>query len=314
MSTARRLNVAPLWSVIFVLVLFWLVGSTDTALAVKAGPGPVSCTGHCETCIEFSGPDNVCQKCGIDPKCLGGDPGLSSDFTEMLNAHNGYRARHGTPPLSWSPELAKGAQDWANACTKQHSKDAWQGENGFGENLYWGSGTAGDAKDAVDWWYGEIKNYNFAAPAWSPAVGHFTQVIWKGSKQLGCGAARCGNENYWVCRYSPTGNWNTDKPGVLADNVPPVGGTPQTQSTGSKPPSGGGGNQGGGAPTNVCTVLLSVDLYDAPGGGQQKGVLAAGTQGVTKLEGPNDNWYRIKWPAGEGWVYSGPDYRSLNCP
>jgi hypothetical protein len=38
------------------------------------------------------------------------------------------------------------------------------------------------------------------------------------------------------------------------------------------------------------------------------------TEGVTKLEGPNDNWYHIEWPAGEGWVYSGPDYRSLNCP
>lgn len=67
--------------------------------------------------------------------------------------------------------------------------------------------------------------------------------------------------------------------------------------------------------TPTCTVLLSVDVYSAPGGtGQQKGVLAAGTQGVTKLEGPNDNWYHVKWPAGDGWVYSGPDYTSLNCP
>ena len=26
---------------------------------------------------------------------------------------------------------------------------------------------------------------------------------------------------FWVCRYSPPGNWNVNNPGVLAGNVPP---------------------------------------------------------------------------------------------
>ena len=72
----------------------------------------------------------------------------------------------------------------------------------------------------MDNWYREISQYNFNAPAYSNAVGHFTQLIWRNSKQLGCGMSVCNGANYWVCRYSPTGNWNTGNPGVLANNVP----------------------------------------------------------------------------------------------
>ena len=35
------------------------------------------------------------------------------------------------------------------------------------------------AKAAVDLWYAEVNQYNFAAPAYSNAVGHFTQVVWR---------------------------------------------------------------------------------------------------------------------------------------
>src|SRR5262245_29902680 len=97
----------------------FLMAWSGAALAVKGSAATVTCSGHCETCLECEGmPEGGCRcvKCGVDPQCLGGDPGLSSDFTEMLKAHNGYRGRHGTPALSWSDDLAKGAQDWANAC------------------------------------------------------------------------------------------------------------------------------------------------------------------------------------------------------
>lgn len=235
-----------------------LAGSSGSALAVKASPPDATCTAPCETCIEMehsSGGDR-CVKCGPDPKCLGGDPGLAGDFTELLKAHNRYRARHGTPDLKWSPELAEGAQQWANACTRKHASDAFKS---FGENLYWGTRAA--STDAVNWWYDEIKHYDFANPYVSftggdtdrnKEVRHFTQVVWRGSKQVGCGAASCSGMNYWVCRYSPPGNFNAQNPGVLADNVPPPGGVPKTQSSGTAPQSGGakpqsttqGGGQG----------------------------------------------------------------------
>ena len=52
---------------------------------------------------------------------------------------------------------------------------------GVGENLSWSAGRGdGDdqAVDAVNRWYGEIENYNFATGTSSngKVIGHFTQV------------------------------------------------------------------------------------------------------------------------------------------
>ena len=163
----------------------------------------------------------------------------SSDAQAVLNAHNAYRAKHCVPALTWSSQLAAEAQQWADACPSngfKHSPGAWQGANGYGENLSWGTNQS--AQGAVDNWYREIGQYNFNAPAYSNAVGHFTQLIWRNSKQLGCGMAVCNGMKYWVCRYSPTGNWNTGNPGVLATNVPALcsaGGGGNTNT--NKPPS-----------------------------------------------------------------------------
>jgi hypothetical protein len=63
------------------------------------------------------------------------------------------------------------------------------------------------------------------------------------------------------------------------------------------------------------TVNLPVDLYDVPGGnGQVIGVLPAGTAKVTLVAPCADSWCHVRWPAGEGWVYSGPGYESLALP
>jgi uncharacterized protein YkwD len=300
-----RIGIALRWLLPGALAGLMLIGPAGSALAVKASPPTVSCTGQCEACIEMEHTDSGdrCVKCGVAPNCLGnpGDAGLSSDFTTIVNAHNAYRSQHCAPALTWSAQLAAGAQAWANACTKQHSTEAWQGENGFGENLYWGSGNLGDAEDAVKWWYDEVSKYNFNAPVWSKDVGHFTQVVWKGSKQIGCGVARCGNENYWVCRYSPTGNWNTDKPGVLAANVgcaqPGLGNAP---SAGNAP---AGGN-------TTAMVIADVDVYAAPGGnGNPVGMLKAPAT-VSLLGACADHWCNIAGsdvPGGKGWVYNNPD-------
>jgi hypothetical protein len=66
-------------------------------------------------------------------------------------------------------------------------------------------------------------------------------------------------------------------------------------------------------PQNTASVVQDVDVYKAPGQGEPIGVLQKGSQ-VSLVEPCNDNWCHIKGtavPNGEGWVYSGPDYRSL---
>ena len=38
-------------------------------------------------------------------------------------------------------------------------------------------------------------------------AGHFTQVVWKGSKELGIGKAVKGNKVFVVASYRPPGNY-----------------------------------------------------------------------------------------------------------
>lgn len=232
---------------LFVIAAAAVIVAPDPGLAVKASPPTVTCTGPCQACLEIEGGaagGDRCVKCGVDPACIGGDPGLRSELTEMLNVHNERRAQHGVPALIWSAALATGAQAWADACTNSHSS----GGSVYGENLAFFSPGQSPRNTFENSWYCEIKWYDFKNPKVvggfknkcdPPVNAHFTQIVWKATQQLGCGLAACtiGSETgtYWVCRYSPPGNWNVDLPGVLAANVPPPGAIPQTQSTGAKP-------------------------------------------------------------------------------
>jgi hypothetical protein len=65
----------------------------------------------------------------------------------------------------------------------------------------------------------------------------------------------------------------------------------------------------------TVTVLLNVEVYDQPGGGGKRiGELVAGTPGVYLAEPCRaDRWCHVKGnvPGGQGWVWSGPGYQSL---
>jgi hypothetical protein len=136
-----------------------------------------------------------------------------------MQYHNNFRERHCVPSASYSRDLAREAQTWANQCTFSH--DMSRGNHG--ENIYWGTvGSNIDAWNAaINWWYNENQYYNYNVPDFSPTTGHFTQVIWRGTTQIGCGRAVCpymgGLVGYWVCRYNPSGNVL----GQFAANVPP---------------------------------------------------------------------------------------------
>ena len=71
-----------------------------------------------------------------------------------------------------------------------------------------------------------MTSYDFLTPGWNPNAGHFTQVVWKGSTQVGCGAADCSGHSgvlpaYVVCRYAPAGNYDTAT--AFKANVLPCG-------------------------------------------------------------------------------------------
>ena len=68
-------------------------------------------------------------------------------------------------------------------------------------------------------WYDEIAQYRFPDGGFSMQTGHFTQVVWRGTKRVGCGRSQCKGMDIYVCEYDPPGNWE----GQYRDNVRPRG-------------------------------------------------------------------------------------------
>lgn len=136
----------------------------------------------------------------------------------ILAAHNAHRAQHCAPPLEWSSELASVAESWAHklarrGCPLEHSDTA------YGENLAAGTQGGFSPGDYVDLWYREIDKYRFARGKFSMATGHFTQLVWRSTRRVGCALADCDNGlEVLVCNYDPAGNVET----LFGENVLPT--------------------------------------------------------------------------------------------
>ena len=147
---------------------------------------------------------------------------MSAFRSAVLAQHNGYRAAHQVPELEYSSKLESGALSWARRLASTGKFEHSGGDDGESLHFFFSSeaiDAAGLAEQAVSHWYNEIKKYNYKRPGFSGATGHFTQVVWKGSTSLGCGAAKSKDKSYFiVCRYSPAGNvlgqfpQNVDRP------------------------------------------------------------------------------------------------------
>jgi pathogenesis-related protein 1 len=99
------------------------------------------------------------------------------------------------------------------------------GSSGLGENLYWASPerfSSGKSeeqtlspKDVVNSWAGERKDYTYSTNscARGKVCGHYTQVVWSKTTEIGCGKAVCFDKSQvWVCNYKPPGNIIGQKP------------------------------------------------------------------------------------------------------
>jgi uncharacterized protein YkwD len=124
----------------------------------------------------------------------------------MVDAHNRYRAEHCAPPLVWSDKLAKVAQRWADTLVKKGCAFEHSGSD-YGENLAAGTSGAFPPERVVEMWYREVDQYSFKKGGFSMETGHFTQLVWKGTKSVGCGKATCNGLDIYVCNYDPAGNW-----------------------------------------------------------------------------------------------------------
>ncbi|CAL1536735.1 unnamed protein product [Lymnaea stagnalis] len=131
---------------------------------------------------------------------------------EALEAHNVRRTKHLVPPLVLNDDLNEYAQNWAEHLVKsntfQHSNCMLRSDR-LGENVAnkWSSeGADLSGEEVTEMWYSEISNYSFSGSN-SQNTGHFTQVVWKSTREMGIGKAK-GNDGkvIVVANYRPPGN------------------------------------------------------------------------------------------------------------
>jgi hypothetical protein len=135
----------------------------------------------------------------------------------MVAAHNAARAEVGAPPLVWNRALANQAQVWAETLMArrafQHSSRS--ARHNAGENLAAVYGQAVGAPVLADLWTKEKAVYAYGPLHCDDSfegIGHYTQIVWRGTRSVGCGLATRGENQMLVCRYAPAGNVCGERP------------------------------------------------------------------------------------------------------
>jgi hypothetical protein len=150
-----------------------------------------------------------------------GSTDVATNFTaRILAAHNRERAVLDLTPLGWNEDLARSAKAWADhlAATGKFEHAPEPRHDPQGENLWAGSKGYYSVEAMVDGWVREKRFYTDGVfPANSVTgrvadVGHYTQVIWRRTEQVGCALATGVREDVLVCRYSQAGNYIGERP------------------------------------------------------------------------------------------------------
>ncbi|GIL67280.1 hypothetical protein Vafri_20700 [Volvox africanus] len=153
--------------------------------------------------------------------------GNCPDAPAVLDLTNLYRARHQAPPLTWDEQLAHDSTAYAKVLA---AKNCQLRHMTYGENLMQETGYPKPGMScisATQGWYSEVLMYDFNSrypfqENWPRKTGHFSQLVWRSSSKIGCGAA-IANLNFTlngrlygggckviVCRYLQYGNVASD--------------------------------------------------------------------------------------------------------
>ena len=138
----------------------------------------------------------------------------ASEAERLLVAHNAERGRLGLRPLVWNAALARDAGDYAKVLLArgrlQHASAA--DRKGNGENLWMGTAGAWNSAAMVEMFLDERRYFRTATfpdvsltGNWSD-VGHYTQIVWRETKDVGCAIDTGKGMDVLVCRYHPAGN------------------------------------------------------------------------------------------------------------
>lgn len=148
-------------------------------------------------------------------------PLTDAEIDDIVRIHNEVRAEVGTAPLKWNCDLAKFGQSWANKDVFEHStneeRETIISGIAAGENLSADANPTTSAAKMLQGWIDEKPFWNNDAKTCEAGkvCGHYTQMVWKTTTEIGCGIIRNasvmgaewkGQTTYLVCNYSPAGN------------------------------------------------------------------------------------------------------------
>ena len=150
------------------------------------------------------------------PLLAGATAESNSAEGRWLAGHNLVRAEVGLKPLRWSAPLTVSAQRWADHLARTGTFDHYRPHRGDpapqGENLWAGTRGYYSYDNMVQAWAAEKKHFRYAkVPNNSTTgrfedVGHYVQLVWRDTEEVGCALAKSRVEDVLVCRYGDGGN------------------------------------------------------------------------------------------------------------
>jgi uncharacterized protein YkwD len=137
---------------------------------------------------------------------ISGSISIGSDLTvrevqQLMRLHNKARTDVGVNPVIWSKKLSIYAREWADNlasinCDLRHRPRSGKWKQMYGENLFMGTSGYYEVADAVTSWEREKIYYHGEEINSSNChdLGHYTQIVWKNTEQIGCAKAECNRE------------------------------------------------------------------------------------------------------------------------
>lgn len=141
----------------------------------------------------------------------------------FLDTTNQYRCMHGADPLVWDDSLAKyiGLDDLKDGATYNLGPPA-----GPAAQNTFVSGAVAIPEAALRSWYGEGEHCKGGITAFTDGcangdtghnTGHFTALVWRGAKKVGCAFSEQTSPQNIICRYKAGDTLSNDIPNMNKD-------------------------------------------------------------------------------------------------
>ena len=198
-----------------ITVLFFGCGKEAEKRDTSAGQNPTA-DGSGGDDTELGGDDAGNNEDTVPELVASGESDMEGWEVDVLSRHNTYRKDVKIENFQWNKVLAETAQAWADSlkkdgCATGHS------DTKYGENISAYTTSLIITEQHIDRWGDERSDYTYESNtcAEKKECGHYTQLVWKDTKTVGCGRSTCEaapNYDIVVCNYYPIENVKGQKP------------------------------------------------------------------------------------------------------